>query len=113
MQDRGLKLVGDADALTLLRRVTFALTGLPPTVTAGDPDPKEQVQKVVKAAGGEDKLLKLFRIKERLNVSSDPAKKGGERISILEPPGYWWQGKVERVKEQKEPATFLVWAWER
>lgn len=69
------------------------------------------IKQVVQAAGGEDKLLKLFRIRERINVSPDPEKKGAERVSVLEPPNYWWLGKRERVKEDKEPATFLVWAW--
>jgi len=78
---------------------------------AAEPEPKELIQKVVKAAGGEDKLLKLFRIKERLAVSSDPNAKGAERVSVLEPPKYWWLGKRERVADDKEPATFLVWAW--
>ncbi len=32
MESKGLKPVGDADKLTLLRRVTFDLTGLPPTM---------------------------------------------------------------------------------
>jgi hypothetical protein len=63
------------------------------------------------AAEPEDKLLTLFRIKERLNVSSDPQKPGSERVSILEPPKHWWQGKRDRVTEDKEPAIFLVWAW--
>jgi len=79
--------------------------------TAAEPDPQVLVKQVVTAAGGEDKLLKLFRIRERLNVSSDPDKKGSERVSVLEPPNYWWLGKQERVKDEKEPATFLVWAW--
>lgn len=76
-----------------------------------EPEPADLVKKAVTAAGGEDKLLKLFRIKERLNVSPDPTKKGNERVSVLEPPTYWWMGKKERVKDEKEPATFLVWAW--
>jgi hypothetical protein len=79
--------------------------------TAAEPEAATFVANAVKAAGGEDKLLKLFRIKERLNVSSDPEKKGNERVSVLEPPNYWWLGKKERVKDEKEPATFLVWAW--
>ena len=69
------------------------------------------IDKTVKAVGGPEKLLKLFRIKERLIVSSDPKAKSQERISVLEPPQYWWMGKVERVKDEQEPATFLVWAW--
>lgn len=84
---------------------------LPLAVGAAEPGPKELVQAVVTEVGGEAKLLKLFRIKERLNVSSDPDKKGSERVSICEPPTYWWVGKRERVREDKEPATFLVWAW--
>ncbi len=32
LQDKGLTPTGDADALTLIRRVTYDLTGLPPTV---------------------------------------------------------------------------------
>ncbi|MBA4065144.1 MAG: hypothetical protein C0501_15800 [Isosphaera sp.] len=88
--------------------VLFALAARLP---AADPDPKALAAAAVKAAGGEDKLLKLFRIKERLNVSGDPGKKGNERVSVLEPPGHWWVGKTDRVAEEKEPATYLVWAW--
>jgi hypothetical protein len=88
-----------------------ALVGLSLPARAADPDPADTVKKAVAAVGGPDKLLKLFRIKERLNVSPDPDKKGNERTSVLEPPNYWWLGKKERVKDEKEPATFLVWAW--
>jgi hypothetical protein len=89
----------------------LALALAPASVKAKDPDPKDLVKQAVKAAGGEDKLLKLFRVKESLNVSSDPEAKGKERTSVIEPPGYWWLGKKERVKDEKEPAVFLVWAW--
>lgn len=89
--------------------VAFAIScGL---VSAAEPDAKEKISSAVKAVGGEDKLLKLFRIKERLNVSPDPEKQGSERTSVLEPPKYWWLGKRERVSQDKEPATFLVWGW--
>lgn len=87
----------------------FALLFAPPCpVPAADPEPADLVKKVVTATGGEDKLLKLLRIKERLILGADPKAKGFERVSVLEPPTYWWVGKKERVKE---PATFLVWAW--
>lgn len=86
------------------------LTGVA-LAAAAEPDPKAQVETVVKAVGGKDKLLKLVRIKERLYIGSDPAGKGSERVSVLEPPNYWWLNKRERVKDEKEPATFLVWAW--
>lgn len=83
----------------------------PLVAAAAETGPEEVVKQVVAAAGGGEKLLVLFRIKERLNVSPDPAKKGNERVSVLEPPKYWWLGKKERVSEDHEPATFLVWAW--
>jgi hypothetical protein len=89
----------------------FALNCLVVSLASAQEDPQALVKKVITAGGGEEKLLKLFRIKEQLNVSSDETKKGFERVSVLEPPTYWWVGKKERVKEEKEPATFLVWAW--
>jgi hypothetical protein len=81
---------------------------------ASEPDPTAVVKQVIDAAGGEDKLLRLFRTRETVNVSSDPEKKVAERVSVYEPPKYWWTGKNERVKNEAtpdEPATFLVWAW--
>lgn len=72
------------------------------------------VKRVVSAVGGEDRLLRLFRTRETVNVSADPDKKVAERVSVYEPPKYWWTGKSERVKDEKkpdEPAIFLVWAW--
>lgn len=78
---------------------------------AADPDPKDVVKQAVEAAGGEAKLLKLFRIREKLVVNADPKAKGIDRTSVLEPPEHWWVGKTDRVKVEKEPATFLVWAW--
>lgn len=84
------------------------------STTAAEPDANLLVKQVVSTAGGEDKMLKLFRTRETVNVSSDPEKKVAERVSVYEPPKYWWTGKTERVeneKEPKEPATFLVWAW--
>lgn len=79
-----------------------------PVARAAEPEPKALVEEAVAAAGGSEKLLKLFRMKERLAISSDPAAKGSERLSVLEPPKHWWLGKAERVKE---PATLLVWTW--
>ena len=80
-------------------------------VDAQEPTPEALVQRVVAAAGGEDKLLKLVRVRERLNVSPDPEKPGTERVSVIEPPKSWWLGKRERVSEDREPAIFLVWGW--
>ncbi|MBC7818160.1 MAG: hypothetical protein IAG10_14835 [Planctomycetaceae bacterium] len=78
---------------------------------AAEPVSPDLLKATIEAGGGEAKLLKLFRIKERLAVSSDENAKGSERVSVLEPPGHWWVGKNDRVKNDKEPATFLVWGW--
>lgn len=101
-----------------MRTVPFVallcITCLAGSVIAADPDPKQIVKQVVDAVGGEDKLLRLFRTRETVNVSTDPDKKVPERVSVYEPPKYWWTGKNERVKNEEkpdEPATFLVWAW--
>lgn len=90
----------------------------PGFATAADPAidsaTESIVRQVIAAAGGEDRLLRLFRTRETVNVSSDPEKKVPERVSVYEPPMHWWTGKNERVKDEKkpdEPATFLVWAW--
>ncbi len=81
------------------------------SANSADPDPQEVVAQVVQAVGGEDKLLKLFRTRETVNVSTDPNKQVAARVSVAEPPNHWWLGKRDRVKADKEPATFLVWAW--
>lgn len=92
----------------------FGLASVTAFVSADEPNPKALVEQVITSAGGESKLLRLFRTRETVNVSSDPEKKVAERVSVYEPPNYWWTGKNERVKNEakpEEPATFLVWAW--
>lgn len=81
------------------------------SVEAADREPAEIVRQVVEKAGGRERLLTLFRVEERLNVSSDPEKPGNVRTSVIEPPAHWWLGKKDRVTADKEPAIFLVWAW--
>jgi len=86
----------------------FSLALLVGHVAAVEPTAPEIASKAVAEAGGADKLLKLFRMKEKFNsgVTLDP--KGTARESVLEPPESWWLGKAER---QKEPAKYVVWAW--
>jgi hypothetical protein len=75
-------------------------------------DPGPQIEKVVSAVGGKDKLLKIFRIKEIYHFGEKPepdaGKKRSIRESVLEMPGWWWVNKKERGDE---PAKFDVWAW--
>jgi hypothetical protein len=77
--------------------------------SATEPNAQELVEQVVRSAGGKDKLLKLFRIEEQLSVGSDPDKKGKVRVSVIEPPAYWWIGKKQR--DEDEPARYLAWGW--
>jgi len=103
-----------AEILHMRLTTTLALClllHLPLATVAEETDADVVAQKVVAAVGGEAKLFRLLRIAEQLNVSSDPDKKPNKRISVLEPPDHWWLGKKDRVQADKEPATYLVWAW--
>ena len=68
----------------------------------------ELVQHIVKAAGGEEKLLKLFRMKEQFNAGATLKTPGTLRTSVVEPPKSWWIGAAERGEE---PAKITAWAW--
>jgi hypothetical protein len=69
---------------------------------------KELVSKVVAAAGGEEALLKLFRMEERYNSGKERTSPGTSRVSVVEPPNSWWIGTKERGTE---PAKITTWAW--
>lgn len=88
--------------------MSSAVIAEPPAV---DPAAEALVQRAVAAAGGEERLLRVFRLKERLILNPDGVKTGTERTSVLAPPRVWWVGKKERVSAEREPAIFLEWAW--
>lgn len=92
-------------ALLLVLQISLAGTD----VRAAEPAPAELAKIVVKAAGGPEKLLKLFRMKEDLYLGS--AVKPTVRTSVLEPPAHWWMSGRDRVVQDKEPAIDLVWGW--
>ena len=60
----------------------YCVTCLSGAAIAYEPDPMVIVKQVFNAVGGEDKLLRLFRTRETVNVSSDPEKKVPVRVSI-------------------------------
>lgn len=95
--------------ITLLLCVVLSLCA--DSVVRAEGVPKQVVQETLAAIGGEEKILRLFRMKEMLALGADPTKKGSARTSVLEPPAHWWLGTKDRVVQDKEPATFLVWAW--
>ncbi|MEQ1839307.1 MAG: hypothetical protein ABL994_02760 [Verrucomicrobiales bacterium] len=75
-------------------------------------DLKPVIAKVVTAVGGEDKLLKIFRIGEIFHFGDKPEPPEGKtrstRESVLEMPDGWWLKGAERGDE---PAKYDVWAW--
>jgi hypothetical protein len=96
-------------------RATFLLLTLltaSSVILHADPaaDAKTLAAKAIEAAGGEAKLLRVFRMKERFNFGAEPADpaKASTRESIVEAPQYWWLKGKDR---DGEPAKFDVWAW--
>lgn len=96
-------------------RATFLLLTLlaaSPAILHAEPsaDAKALAGKAIEAAGGEAKLLRVFRMKERFNFGAEPADptKSSLRESIVEAPQYWWLKGKDR---DGEPAKFDVWAW--
>lgn len=87
------------------------LASTPSVIFADDANTAALKQQVIDAAGGETKLMRLFRMKDRLKVGYNPDKPAKERTAVLEPPAHWWMGKRDRVVASQEPATYLVWAW--
>lgn len=75
-------------------------------------DPKLVIAKVVAVVGGEEKLLKIFRIGEIFHFGDKPEPPEGKnrstRESVLEMPDGWWLKGAERGDE---PAKYDVWAW--
>lgn len=92
--------------------ILFLIVSLTLQAQQAQPEVKAQVEKIVTAAGGADKLLKLFRIEEVFHFGETPepaaGKQRSKRSSVIEPPALWWIGKKERAEE---PAKWDVWGW--
>lgn len=90
----------------------FALGFVAPAANADEKgDVKAIVDKAIKAVGGEDKLLRLFRWKEQYYIGE--GKTGTKREAILQPPDHWWQAKANIAKDNPDrlDKTHLVEAW--
>jgi len=72
---------------------------------------KSVVEKAIKAAGGEDKLLRTFRWKESYFIGD--VKTGTPREAILQPPDKWYSNKknIAKGNDDRLEKTYLVWAW--
>lgn len=90
----------------------LVLSFVAPAANADDKgEVKAIVDKAIKAVGGEDKLLRLFRWKEQYYLGE--SKTGTKREAILQPPDQWWQSKANIAKENPDrlDKTHLVEAW--
>ena len=83
------------------------------SISAAEQDPQELVRQVVKTAGGEDKLLKLFGFRERVLITETAAApvakdEKGNRTSVVQVSGDWW---IDTAKRDKDKVRILCWAW--
>ena len=92
-----------------------ALLARPLCAHAGETDTpvNESVAQVIKAAGGEEKLLDVFRFHERVLITSTPTPlaagdTNGNRTSVVKAGGGWWVGTNKRNKDK---VRVLCWAW--
>jgi len=95
--------------------LVLALLARPLCAHAGETDTPvhESVAQVIKAAGGEEKLLDVFRFRERVLITSTPAPpvagdEQGNRTSVVKAGGGWWIGANKRNKDK---VRVLLWAW--
>ena len=91
---------------------SLCLLTMQAAVWADDPA-KARVEQVITAAGGEDKLLKLFRYRERILVSAAAApavtpEEQGNRTSVVQIGGDVWLGTTKRGKDK---VRVLMWGW--
>lgn len=82
-------------------------------VASADETPRERANAAIAAAGGEEKLLKLFRMTERILIVDKPAapvapNERPNRTSIIETGGGWWLAGKPRNKEK---VRVLCYAW--
>ncbi len=76
-------------------------------------EPQLLVKQVITEAGGEEKLLHLFRFSERVLITDKVAApptpdEKGNRTSVVQVGGDWWVGASKRNKDK---VRVLCWAW--
>ena len=85
---------------------------IPQANTAAADDPKQLAADAIAKVGGEEKLFKLFRLREHVLVTSTPtplpANAKGNRTSVIQAGGDWWVGKSKRAPDK---ALSLCWGW--
>ncbi|HCK55012.1 MAG TPA: hypothetical protein DIC23_17480 [Planctomycetaceae bacterium] len=101
----------------ILGIMAFSLSTLPQPSDApaadNNKDVKASIGRVLKAMGGEQKLLNVFRFSERVLIVSTPVppttdKTTANRTSVVQTGGGWWIGANKRNKDK---VRVLLWAW--
>ena len=95
---------------TILTLVLIATANI---ALAHDAETQQRIDQVINAAGGEAKLLKLFRFREKVLITATAAPEPnpddkGNRTSTVEVGGKWWVGTAPRDKDK---VRVLCWAW--
>lgn len=85
----------------------------PIPIQADEAAAKSLVARVIDRAGGEPRLLKLFRYRERVLIQETPAlppapNEKGTRTSTIEVGDRMWIGTNRR---EKDKVRILIWAW--
>jgi hypothetical protein len=76
------------------------------------PEVTARIARAVKAAGGEERLLRYFTFKDRVLIGEKDTGFGTKRESVMDAPRSWWLKTPAGYTERKtEPAKFLVWGW--
>lgn len=94
----------------------FAICSLPSMMTPeafADDDASKLAAAVIRQAGSEEKLLDVFRFRERVLISSNPTPlpgpdEKGNRTSTVKVGGDWW---INTSKRDKDKVRVLLWAW--
>ncbi len=101
-------------AICLLTVMTPLVTySIPVSASENDLPVKQIIEKTIAVAGGEEKLLKIFRFHERVLITATPTplvagETKGNRTSVVEVGGRWWVGANKRNKDK---VRVLCWAW--
>jgi hypothetical protein len=85
--------------------VLFVISVSGSALKADQAEPNMLIEQVVEAVGGEEKLLKLFRFRERVLITSTPAAAvtDGEkenRTSVVQVGSDWWIGENKGDKDK-------------
>ena len=95
----------------VMLRLALLLLMAPPAFSAeAQADAIKYAAEIVRRNGGEERLLKVFRLEETFSLNG--GKKTTDRTSLLQPPALWYVGRTERVSDSGKGSVCQdVWMW--